>query len=311
MNLDSKFKEKLKKALIDKKLNPNSITYYIRNMELLNGNRPLRSLTFLNNVSEIMEKLKDYAPNTKRNYIISICSCLSALKKDKTKVYKTYFEDLKNMNFKLKKEESQNTKSATQQKNWQEWNDIENKYNELKNKVDEFKDEENITKSQYNTLLKFIVLSLYTLQPPRRNEYLNMKIVKKYDKDLPSNTNYLSYDDSEFVFNKYKTAKTEGQVKIPISKELMDNIKIFIKLRKLKSDSEEPLIANYDGEAFTAKNTITMILNSIFKPKKISSSLIRHIYLSHKYGHKTEEQKRDAKEMGHSVSMARDYIKTN
>jgi hypothetical protein len=37
--------------------------------------------------------------------------------------------------------------------------------------------------------------------------------------------------------------------------------------------------------------------------------MLRHIYLSGKYGNVLEEQKEDAKMMGHNVSTARDYIK--
>jgi hypothetical protein len=37
--------------------------------------------------------------------------------------------------------------------------------------------------------------------------------------------------------------------------------------------------------------------------------MLRHIYLSDKYGDLLKEQKEDAIKMGHSVSMQRDYIK--
>jgi hypothetical protein len=50
----------------------------------------------------------------------------------------------------------------------------------------------------------------------------------------------------------------------------------------------------------TAVNSITRILNKIFG-KKVGSSMLRHIFLSDKYGEVKGEMADDAKAMGHSV----------
>jgi len=50
--------------------------------------------------------------------------------------------------------------------------------------LDEIKNKRIITEPQYNKLLDLVILSLYTLQPPRRNiDYMKMNVVKKYDKE--------------------------------------------------------------------------------------------------------------------------------
>jgi hypothetical protein len=65
---------------------------------------------------------------------------------------------------------------------------------------------------------------------------------------------------------------------------------------------------NEDGSQVISSSGITTQLNRIFAPKKISSSMLRHIYLTDKYGDVKEEMAEDAKAMGHSVSMQRDYV---
>ena len=64
----------------------------------------------------------------------------------------------------------------------------------------------------------------------------------------------------------------------------------------------------YYNKKHIPDNGITRILNKIFN-KKIGSSMLRHIYLSGKYGNVLEEQKEDAKMMGHNVMTQKDYIK--
>ena len=62
------------------------------------------------------------------------------------------------------------------------------------------------------------------------------------------------------------------------------------------------------------KNGLTKFLYQVFAPtgKKISSSMIRHIYLTDKYGDESsyKEKEKDAEKMGHSVGeQQRVYVK--
>jgi hypothetical protein len=65
---------------------------------------------------------------------------------------------------------------------------------------------------------------------------------------------------------------------------------------------------SHDGKPFAAINSITRVLNKIFG-KKVGSSMLRHIFLSDKYGKTLDEQKEDSAAMGHSLNQQRDYIK--
>ena len=82
----------------------------------------------------------------------------------------------------------------------------------------------------------------------------------------------------------------------------------MIKGKKINDKKEIPFLCDFKGEPLLQVNSITYILNRIFK-KKIGSSMLRHFYLSEKYFDKVKEMADDAKNMSHSLSMQKDYIK--
>jgi hypothetical protein len=183
----------------------------------------------------------------------------------------------------------------------------------LKEKVDSFPSKE-LSESQYNTLLSFVVLSLYVCLPPRRNEYQKMVIAKSATEQSPTDTNYLDWDGRRMIMNRYKTQKKEGQKIVPLPDTLQAVLSIYIKHHPLikgkmtKKFVPVPFLVFHDGKPLDQVNSITRILNKVFG-KKVGSSMLRHVYLSSKYGEVNEEQKKDAEAMGHSVEMGREYIK--
>lgn len=296
MNYETTYKQELKNKLENKGLSQSSINLYLRNLEKLNDDQPLKNLSFLNNVSNIMSKLENYKENTKRLYLIAISSILNV--ENKTKLYDKYFKLMIEKNKELKKQEAMNEKTPEQNKNWIEWEKIIEKRDELKKQVETIKGK-NITEKQYNDILKYLILSLYTHQPPRRNsDYQYMNVVKINPGDLVDSKNYLIINDEKFIFNKYKTQKKFGQQEEKINKELMDVIMLYLKYHpnikgKLLKNLNKEFLVYYNGKPLDSVNSITRILNSIFD-KQISSSMLRHIYLSSKYQDVVEEQKKDA-----------------
>jgi hypothetical protein len=315
--MDTPFKKELEHRLLtEKKLAESSVKLYLRNLEKLNDNQPLKNLNFLKEVGKITEKLAPYKENTKRGYLISITSVLALDKttKPKQKLYDEYFKLMMEKNKELKAEEATNTKSEAQEENWLKWDEVEKQWNELKEKVDSFKSAKELSESQYNTLLSFVVLSLYVCLPPRRNEYQKMVIAKSATEQSPTDTNYLDWDGRRMIMNRYKTQKKEGQMIVPIPDTLQAVLSIYIKHHPLikgkmtKKFVPVPFLVFHDGKPLDQVNSITRILNKVFG-KKVGSSMLRHVYLSSKYGAVNEEQKKDAEMMGHSVEMGREYIK--
>ena len=92
-------------------------------------------------------------------------------------LYAHYYEDLTKLNNDLK---TTNEKSETEEKNWINQSEVEERQKELESILPEVSNKKKLSKIQYDKLLDLILLSLYTLQKPRRNlDYLNMVVKKK------------------------------------------------------------------------------------------------------------------------------------
>ena len=279
-------------------ISDNSKKLYVRNLLKLNDNKEIKDLKFLNNLDDVVDKIKQYKPTTQRSYIISICV---VLKNNNTKLYNDYYELLMKMNNDLK---TNTTKSETQKKNWIDTPEILQIFNDLKSKT---KIKNNDVKSN---IFHYLVLALYFLQPPRRNiDYTLMKISSDMS---DKNFNYLDIENRQFIFNNYKTKSKYETVKIDINNELFLVIKLYLSKHPeyIKIKNKKYLIhflVNNNIEINA--NQMTKILNKIFN-KNISSSMLRNIYLSNKYSKVMKDLKNDTINMSTSVDVAiSNYIK--
>ncbi len=318
------FIDELKNKLMnEKKIGESSANLYIKNLIRLNDKKPFESLIFLKDLNDIESKLERYSDNTKKTILASIVSILSLFKDTSSykKIFKTYYDkmmtignDMKNINTA--------TKTNKQKINWMTWEVITDIKNKLKEAVMKFSKNKSISENQYQILLHYIILLLYYDLPPRRNQdYQFMNFVSEYN-DTPTTINLLDYKNKRFVFNKYKTNKKYGQQIVEFSpvnddeklKEFNEALDIYLKFHplntkpnlKFNKNTEFPFLVYPNGSAFTQVNSITRILNKIFQ-KKVSSSMLRHIYLSTKYN--IDEMKADANAMGHSLNEQRQYMK--
>jgi hypothetical protein len=310
------FMDKLRQDLIDNKgVSDTSANLYIGNLYRLNDKVAFNNLGFLKKTNIIMEKISELGDKTQQTYLASIVSCLHS-SKDKH-LYKTTFKfyaeklkekgvenDLINPNEKTEKEID----------NWLTWEQVLEKQKGLEDKVKVFSSNKSITKSQYETLLEYVVLSLYVLQSPRRNlDYLAMTIVKSMPKDQDKNKNYLDVENKQFVFNTYKTAKSHGQKVEDINDALWSVISTYLKYHPClavggRKPSECKFLVNEQGTPLVQVNAITRILNRALNAK-VASSMLRHIYITSKFGKDFEMMDEVADEMGHSVAQQRQYYK--
>jgi hypothetical protein len=287
----------------DKPISDSSKKLYTRNLMKLNNDMPITNFNFLKEPKQILNMIKDYKPTTQRSYIIAICTVLKNSKHQN--LYDMYFEILSNFNNQLK---VRTEKSEKQMDNWLSNDNINEISKDLKSKV--VKRVRN--KEDYNNLLNYLVLSLYTLHPPRRNvDYSLMKISNNMNDDK---YNYLDMKKGQFVFNNYKTQGKYNKVIVPIENDLMQVIELYLNNHPEKSKLKNK---NYNvhflktlyNESIEKSQDITRILNKIFG-KNIGSSMLRNIYLSNKYGDMVDELKSDTKDMGTSVDVALStYIK--
>lgn len=286
------FTQELVLSLKNKGLASSSVELYIRNLEKLNGNKPLKNLNFLKKVDKVLDYIKDYAESTKRSFIIAICSVLNldTPTKAKKKLYDTYFEMMVNKNKEINAEYAKNEKSEKEKKKWISWEEVMNIWKTL---------EKDSLKS-YDSLLQFVVLSLYVLIPPRRNDYQDMYIIK----GMPQNEedNYLDVNKWEFVFNRFKTFKKEGKVVIPVPSELRSILEIYLKNHPLYKGKKGvfPFLVDSEGKPISKVNGITRLLAKSLGVG-VGSSMLRHIFISHKFADSNKESAKIAGEMSHSV----------
>ena len=306
--------EQLKEQLKERGLSDGSIKLYIRNLQKLNGGE-IVDFKFLKSPEKIVTKIEKLKNNTKRSVLISIVSVLGCCPDDKklVKLRKQYYDLMIEKNNEIK-ESATDEATDDQKKNWISWEDVKKKFEELKEEVEKFKGEKILSDSNWTTLLGYMVLALYVHNPPRRNkDYQLMNIVKKYNDKYDNDVNYLSYDENKFIFNNYKTSKKYGRQILDINDELKECIDFYLKYHpkvkgKITKTLNTPFLVSHTGNPLVQTNSMTKLLNKVFG-KKISSSALRHIFLTDKYKGVVDEMKEDALMMGHSTGQQKDYIK--
>jgi integrase len=313
----SEFMLNLHKQLMDdKKVSEPTATKYLQNLTTLNEGKPFKNLSFLKKFDSIDSKLKELAKSTRLAYYATLTSVLS-LFKDKPTYKKTYLHYSSKMNdgIEERKSEDPHEKTEKMEKNWMPWKDIQDKREKLKEEVEKFGSSKSITAENWDTLLKYVILSLYTEIPARRNQdFMEMYVVASYNDTLPNDKNYLDLKNKKFYFNKYKTSKKYGQQVVDINDSLMDAINHYLVRhpnykKRMTKNSMFRFLVKHDGSPLNSANGITRILNKIFG-KRVGSSMIRHLYLSDKYGDTLKEMERDASIMSHSTAQQKEYIKT-
>ena len=313
------FMEDLTKQMKEKKqLSDSSIQAYLRNLRKLNGDEVLKNFNFLKDIEIIQRRLEGYKENTKRNYLISIVSVLSLSTKPMIKkLHDKYYDLMMKKNEQINKDVNPNDLTETQEKNWMSWKQVKEKFDALEKDVDSFYKNKLLSEQQYNTLLAYTILSLYIHQAPRRNkDYQIMVLVNEFKPELDKNNNYLDLSKKEFIFNSYKTSSKYGTQRVAISDDLWKSLlkyfnhhpNLTINKKGITVKDTSYFLVYPNKQPLDKVNSITRILNKIFE-KAIGSSMLRHIFLTDKYGETLDKQKEDAKNMAHSEGQQKDYIK--
>ena len=295
---------------------------YIRSLYAMNNKKPFSNLAWLKNEKSIEQRISEYARSTQKTLYSVIVSALSLVKDKPTykKVYTHYYNQMMALN----KEEQERDKSEmteTQEENWLDWSVIKGHEERLKEEAESLKGKE-LTPAQWETMLSYMLLSLFTNFEPRRNQdYQFMYVVKSPKQATDETKNYITLSEPrQFIFNKYKTAKTHGTQTFPVPSSLDSVLQTYLSahplLRSTKSatldkkvgikENSIPLLVSFDGKPLGAVNAITRILNRIFG-KRVGSTMLRHIFLSNKYD--VAEMNGTAEKMAHSANVQRDYMK--
>lgn len=294
------FTKKLEKQL--EGLSPNSIQMYMTKLRILNGNQPFKSLAFLKKTKDIKDKLMSIQnDNTRKSYIASIVAVLNrqedVTSKKANDIYKTMFMKERNI---FTEKQAAGQKSETQEKNWMEQSEVKAVYEALDKQVQSIENKTKLTEREKRLVEDWLLLSLYVLQPPRRNaDYYLMKVGMGDD----LNFNYVCLNNGMYRFNNFKTKKG-GSEELPVPDKMKDVLKQYIDMMGLKAGD---FVLYQKDQKRTTSNVITKRLNKIFG-KNIGASMLRHIYLTDKYSTVKEEQQKDSDFMSHSLGTQKSYI---
>ena len=170
----SEYMMELKEKLINERgLAEVSANKYINDLCRLNQNSPFKTLGFLKSSrDDIMEKLSHFENNTKLTYLSAILACLEF--ETKTVLYgktiKFYSDEYEKLSGEKREKYEKHEKSQTQIDNWMSWEEVLAIRKEFDDEVAKFSKRASINRIQYETLLEWLLLNLYTQIPPRRNQ---------------------------------------------------------------------------------------------------------------------------------------------
>lgn len=244
-------------------------------------------------------KLDDLSENTKKNILISL---MVFADDDAKKNYEPVLNKYNNAYF---KKMSEGYNDSQKDKQNISFNDLMKVLEDYKKKANDIiKDKkQQITNKDHDILTAYILLELYLNQAPLRNDYKDVLIsnsprVSKKETDDKAN-NYYVVSTGTFVINNYKTSGSNGSIIFNVNSDLKKFIKKYISY----SPDVKYLFYNQNMEPYSS-SAFTNKISKIFKDAigtPLSTTMIRHIYLTNKYGDLKKEMYKDAKMMGHST----------
>ena len=258
---------------------------------------PINDYSFIRDYGEklinlVNESIK-YKPATKKSFLISLHSISRGLN---AKTEDIFYKEMMRYKKLVEDNTSENTITEKQIENY---DTMEN----LKKILKKMKEE------TFVEIRDKLLISLYLLKPPLRNDFEGVKILKKETDDK---INFIIKQCSVYLFylNNYKTANTYGEKVILYSKE-KDKL-IYKLLGKLLKYNYEFLFTNEKGEQMSEK-TISARVPLLFEKylnKHITINTIRHIYESEliqspEYGKMSfNEKKNKHEELHHDTTTA-------
>jgi hypothetical protein len=277
-------------------------------------------------VDEIVKYLNDKTNSVRRNFAASIMVALSPTQKNSPtdeyrKSYEVYAKLLTEGQANYMNSKKDNKMNSKEEENWMDFNEVvslrDNLLKRLKREGITLTTKD-ISKTNFDLLQQYVVLSLYTMLPPRRNEYAAMKVINKkqyteLDNTALKNNNYLvnlSKVNKLFSYGSESVkSKIEGvHTTVNVPKDLNTVLNLWLHF----NESENLLVTQQGGLGLT-KNQLTLLLNRIFKPKMVSTSMLRKIYLTNMFGDEGErnsKKEKIAEQMNNSVGVQQQiYVK--
>jgi len=299
-------------------LKENTVKQYQTNLNKLKKLFDSDDYDFLDNPKNVMEKIEALHYTTQRNFLNAIIVLLMALNHDEKydKLLKEYGTLRDDFNNKYDEENKSGIISDKQSKNFATIEEVYEMINKMGAELKPIKkkNKDDITKKEMNLLQAFVLFSIYS-KYPMRNDVSQMEAISKRDynklkEEDKKSKNYLVVHKGGlfFVLNKFKTSKRYEQINIEIDDPQVKKLLRYY----LRINGMGILFKSSTGKPLTRIEISKTLLkySQKYMGKSISSTLLRKIYLSSKYGSMKKELEKDNQIMGHSKEVALDtYVK--
>ena len=251
------------------------------------------------NLKKIMDHLKENKEARKRKTIIASLITLFNRDEDESKALDTLRSGMLADIKEAEEDEKKMEMSDVQRDNWMDYEEVMKKYHDFEKVAKPLLKLDKLTSMQFRTLNTYVLLACLVEIAPRRS--LDYTLFKHHNVD-PDTDNYMDAKKSQFVFNRYKTVRNYSTARVSIPLKLK---KLMLEWQKINPNDYAFLDSRGKPLNQTKLNTI---LNNFFG-KRIGTSMLRHIYLSHTLRNVDPSIFEDAKNMGHSVEQAVKYVK--
>lgn len=288
----------------------NSAKAYATSLRLLAPEKA-STLAFLLETEAVIAKLEKYKNTTRRNYLNAVIVVLKGVEGSEGAL-KEYEKLRDKYNEEYADQVQTHQKTERQKEIWVEWPDYLGIVEKLGEEVQDFKPGE-WSASQKKAYQDYLITLLYS-KYPLRNDFAQTRVISKtaynqLSEEQKKMANFIVKHNTNkyfLVLNEYKTSKKYGEKNIEIGEDILKPLRKW-----LRHNDSDYLLVNTRGAPLSS-NGITKALNRIgmrFRGKPFGSSILRHSYLSHKYGGVNEEKQKDADMMGHSLQTQSDYVK--
>jgi len=303
-------------------LKSNTIKQYVINLNKLKKMYDTDNYDFLKKPKDVMDKLSDLHYLSQRNILNAIVVLLRALNSDEKydDLLEEYGKIRDELNDKYNDEQKTGVISDKQSKNFATSEEVFDMINKMNDELKHIKkkNKDNITKKEMQLLQAYTLFNIYARMPFRNDVAgmiaINQAAYNKLSEDDKKENNYLvvpSKGSLYFVLNKYKTSKKYEELDLPIEdKDLRKILRYYLKMNNIEKGGI--LFKTSTGKPLTRIELSKVLLkySKKYMGKSISSTLLRKIYLSSKYGDMKEELEKDNKVMGHSKEVALNtYVK--
>lgn len=280
-----------------------SYTSMLRNMYYKANNTtkadPIDFDWYLND-TEVLKSIEDKDPKVRKTYLSALLALVG--KTEGAKYSQQLNSDVKVYNKWVEKQEM----TPQQQENWMPYDKVMKIVQVYEKQAKDLKKQLRNPKRDREVMEDWLLLALTTgyYFPPRRSlDWVKMKF-RNYDKETD---NYVDLKKNVFVFNQYKTASTFGKQEVKFKSRVFKTL--LQSYLSMMPEGVDRLLNDLKWEEFSNVR-MAQRLNKIFG-LHISTSMLRHIYLSHTLESvpPLEKLQELAKQMGHSVPQQLEYIK--